>query len=172
MLEKSESELLSKNLILAFTQLKRMLVSRHGAQSNLDKTCHGFKNSEIMLLFRLKHLEENYPEGISVSELSDNMSIKPPSVTSVITVLERNNMVTRCMDLSDRRKIRIKLTDAGNQFIENNQKRLFIGVKGLVEHLGPEKSKMLADLINETDEYFSSRIQSAGSTQSQKNGDV
>jgi DNA-binding MarR family transcriptional regulator len=172
MLEKSESELLSKNLILAFVQLKRMLTNRQGAQSGLDKTCHGFKNSEIMLLFRLKHLEENYPEGISVSELSDNMSIKPPSVTSVITVLEKNNMVLRCMDLNDRRKIRIKLTEAGNQFIEDNKKRMFIGVKGLVEHLGPEKSKLLADLINETDDYFSNRIQSARTAKSQNNGDV
>jgi Transcriptional regulators len=159
-MEKSESELLSKNLILAFVQLKRMLTNRSDAQAKLDKTCHGFKNSEIMLLFRLKHLEENYLDGISVSELSENMSIKPPSVTSVITVLEQNHLVQRCMDLNDRRKVRIKLTDEGNQFIENNKMRMFIGVKGLVEHLGPEKSKMLADLINETDSYFSSRIQS------------
>ena len=172
MREKSESEMLSENLIMAFVRFKRMLANKHSSQYHLDKTCHGLKNSEIMLLFRLKQFEENYPEGISVSELSDSMEVRPPSVTSVITVLEQKNLVQRCMDLNDRRKIRIKLTEAGNQFIENNKKRVFFRVKDLVEYLGPEKSKMLADLINETDEYFSSRIQSAVSTQSQKNGDV
>ena len=156
MLEKSESEIISENLIMAFVRFKRMLANKHSSQYHLDKTCHGLKNSEIMLLFRLKQFEENYPEGISVSELSDSMEVRPPSVTSVITVLEQKNMVQRCMDLKDRRKIRIKLTEAGNQFIENNKKKVFFGVKGLVEHLGPEKSKQLADLINETDNYFSS----------------
>lgn len=156
MREKSESEMLSENLIMAFVRFKRMLTSRQGAHSNLDKKCHGLKNSEIMLLFRLKRFEENYPDGISVSELSDSMEVRPPSVTSVITVLEQKNLVQRCMDLNDRRKIRIKLTEAGNQFIENNKKQMFFRVKGLVEYLGPEKSKMFADLINETDNYFSS----------------
>lgn len=163
--EMSESELLSRNLIGAFVKFKRIMMSKQGAKANYDETCHGFKNSEFMLLFRLKHLEENYPDGISVSELSDNMNIKPPSVTSVITVLERNNMVRRCMDLNDRRKIRIKLTDEGNEFVVNNQTRLYNRVKGLVEYLGPEKSKMFAEIINDTDNYFSS-------TKSQNNGDV
>ena len=158
MQEKSELEILSDNLIIAFFRFKRMMANRHGSQNNLDKTCHGLKNSEIMTLFRLKHFEENYPDGISVSELSDSMEVRPPSVTSVITVLEQKNLVQRCMDLNDRRKIRIKLTEAGNEFIENNKKRVFFKVKGLVEYLGPEKSKMLADLINETDNYFISNI--------------
>jgi len=158
MQEKSELEILSDNLIIAFFRFKRMMANRHGSQNNLDKTCHGLKNSEIMTLFRLKHFEENYPDGISVSELSDSMEVRPPSVTSVITVLEQKNLVQRCMDLNDRRKIRIKLTEAGNEFIENNKKLVFFRVKGLVEYLGPEKSKMLADLINETDNYFISNI--------------
>ena len=156
MQEKSESEMLSENLIMAFVQFKRMMTNRQSLHYNLEKTCHGLKNSEVMLLFRLKRFEENYPDGISVSELSDSMEVRPPSVTAVITVLEQKNLVQRCMDLNDRRKIRIKLTEAGNQFIENNKKHMFFRVKGLVEYLGPERSKMFADLINETDNYFSS----------------
>ena len=168
MLEKSESEILSENLIMAFVRFKRMMDSRRSAQHNFGHTCHALKESEAMLLFRLRHYEEDYPDGISVSELSRAMHIKPPSVTSLITGLERANLAERRMDPNDRRIVRIKLTDAGNEFIDNNQKRMFLRIKDLVEHLGPEKSRNLAELINETYDYYYSYFQNNSQSQ---NGD-
>lgn len=167
MQEKSESEILSENLIMAFVRFKRMMASRRSAHQSLDQH-HGLKDSEAMLLFRLRHFEEHYPEGISVSELSRAMHIKPPSVTSLITGLERANMAERRMDPNDRRIVRIKLTDAGNEFIDNNQKRMFLRIKDLVEYLGPEKSKTLAELINETYDYYYNYFQNNCKSQ---NGD-
>lgn len=157
MQEKPESEILSQNLIRALIQLKQVIASRSRAQSVPDCASRGFKHGEVMFLFRLKGLEQDFPEGISVTQMSERMGVKPPSVTSVVTALEEKGMIARSMDAKDRRIIRIRLTDAGNRFIDENKMHVLIQVKGLVEYLGPEKSKMLAELANDTYTYYLSK---------------
>jgi DNA-binding MarR family transcriptional regulator len=104
-------------------------------------------------------VEKDYPNGISVSDISSFLCVKPPSITPVIASLEQKNMLERSMDTNDRRIIRIRLKDAGRKFIEENKQQMVSRIKGLVEHLGEEKSTNLADLINESFMFISDQTQ-------------
>lgn len=153
-----EVEKTSKDLIRAFMQFRRIKMNE--GEGFKPHQCGGsLKHSEIMLLFAIKDTEKDYPAGVSVSDLSGHMRVKPPSITPIIGSLEKQQMLERSMDPDDRRIIRIRLKDEGNRVIEAKKRLLLNRIKGLVEHLGVEKSSLLAELINETYRYFVSSKQ-------------
>jgi DNA-binding MarR family transcriptional regulator len=153
--ERSEAENVSENLIKAFVQFRRLKMDEGSSDPN--HTHHCLKHSEIMLLHEIKEAEDKYPDGISISDISRTLRVKPPSITSIITGLEQKNMVERTMDINDRRIIRVKITEEGNQFVEKNRQHMIEKVKGLVDYLGTEKSAALASLIDEVFTYVSSK---------------
>lgn len=155
MTENFDIEIISKNLIRAFVQFKRLRVDDNSSKFDHEHFHQGLKHSEIMLLFQLKEVENDYPSGISVSDISNFLCVKPPSITPIISSLEQKNMIERTMDVNDRRIIRVKLKDAGTKFIEENKQQMVSRIKGLVEYLGKEKSTTLAQLINEAFSYVS-----------------
>jgi DNA-binding MarR family transcriptional regulator len=158
--EKTKTDIISENLIRAFVQFRRLKVDNGDTvHEQFGPLHHGLKHSEIMLLFELKNVEKDYPSGISVSDISSFLCVKPPSITPLISSLEQKNMLERTMDPNDRRIIRIRLREAGNKFIEENKQHLVSRIKGLVEFLGEGKSTTLADLINEAYSYMSSQAQ-------------
>lgn len=153
---KSETEFISINLIRAFIQFKRLRMNDNSFNPNHTHQC--LKQSEMMLLHELSHLEKEYPDGVSVSNLSQSLCVKPPSITPVITSLEQKKMIERTMDTSDRRIIRVKTTDTGSQFVAENKRQMINKINGLVEYLGKDKSETLASLINETFSYFNMEL--------------
>jgi DNA-binding MarR family transcriptional regulator len=157
MSEKSKTEIISENLIKAFVQFKKIHVNEINTTFDQDQLQHCLKHSEVMLLFELKEIENDYPNGVSVSVISDNLRVKSPSITPIITSLEQKNMLERIMDINDRRIIRVKLKEAGNKLIEESKLHMILGIKGLVEYLGDEKSETLANLINESFIFISSQ---------------
>ncbi|MDP4152510.1 MAG: MarR family transcriptional regulator [Bacillota bacterium] len=173
MQDKSETEIISKKVIRAFLQFKRLRMNDsvkfssdhpHHFHDNIDHhhhfhedNNHFLKPSEIMLMYELKDVEDEYPSGISVSDLSHIMRVKPPSITSLITSLEKKDMIERTMDPNDRRIIRLKLTETGRQCIEKQNQHTVEKINGLVEYLGKEKSAQLASLINDVFMYFISQ---------------
>lgn len=153
MQDKQDTENIAENLIKAFVQFRRMRVNESPKfNQNPPQNCP--KHSEIMLLFELKEVENQYPDGVSVSDLSRSMRVKPPAITPIITGLEQRKMIERSMDAYDRRIIRVKMTEEGNRFIENNKQHMVTQIRGLVDYLGNEKSATLAELLNEVYAYF------------------
>ncbi|MDT3740672.1 MAG: MarR family transcriptional regulator [Candidatus Kapabacteria bacterium] len=55
----------------------------------------------------------------SVKELAGVMRLTPGRITQIITALELKNLITREIDTSDRRNIKIKLTDSAIPYIKN-----------------------------------------------------
>jgi DNA-binding MarR family transcriptional regulator len=156
--EKTKTEIISENLVRAFVQFKRLRMNDGDPSSDpLPNNC--LKHSEIMLLFELKDVENLYPSGVSVSDVSSLLRVKPPSITPLIGSLEQKGMLERTMDANDRRIIRLRLKEKGNHYIEESKRHMVLRIKGLVEHLGEEKSTALADLINESFLYISSQTQ-------------
>jgi DNA-binding MarR family transcriptional regulator len=95
-------------------------------------------------------------DGIKVSDLSERMHVKSPTITQSINNLEAAGFVERSMDLSDRRAVKIRLTEKGKQFVSDNKKRFISDIKGLVAFLGEDNSKELVRLISQMFIYFES----------------
>lgn len=150
---KSEEERASEELIRAFIQFGRLRLEEKNHRPG-GPMHHGLKHSEIMILLGLKEKEARYPDGVSVSEISRTLCVKPPTVTLVIAGLEQRGLIERTMDLSDRRVVRIKMTEKGGQFLENHRRHVIKEAGGLVRALGTEKSLLLASLIDDVFDYY------------------
>lgn len=86
-------------------------------------------------------------EGLKVSEISRLLGITPPTVTQLINSLAAKGMVERQPDPSDRRVVRIRLTEQGKNITQKARDHMDASLNKLVEYLGEEESILLADLL-------------------------
>lgn len=144
-------------LIRALTALKRLGVSKAGFPFFDKRGPNGLRRSELMLLFTIRHLVRDYPEGVGVTELSRRLHVRPPTVTRMLDALERNGCIERSPDPHDRRMVRIRMLSAGESLARKGMERCVSSINDLVNYLGDEKSRTLAALINDICDYFSEK---------------
>lgn len=108
---------------------------------------NGHKPSEMTLLICLAKNSHSSGEGLKVSELSRFLEITPPTVTQLINSLSAKEMVVRQADPSDRRVVRIKLTEQGMRITRKAKAHMDASLNKLVDYLGEEDSSQLAELL-------------------------
>ncbi|WNS42559.1 MarR family transcriptional regulator [Paenibacillus sp. MMS20-IR301] len=86
-------------------------------------------------------------EGLKVSEISRFLGLTPPTVTQLINSLEAKQMLQRQPDPSDRRVVRIKLTEQGKIITRRAREHMDATLNKMVEYLGEEESDHLAELL-------------------------
>ncbi|MFM1651059.1 MarR family winged helix-turn-helix transcriptional regulator [Brevibacillus sp. B_LB10_24] len=129
----------------------------------------GHVPSEMMVLISIKRAMKNDSNGVMVSTISSMLHVTSPTVTQLIKGLEAKGLVERNIDKEDRRAVRITLTDAGETVTKQAFKEFSDSFNGLVEYLGEEQSKQLANLLDQVFQYFDERKKSW--EQSQSKGD-
>jgi DNA-binding MarR family transcriptional regulator len=78
----------------------------------------GISGSQWGVLRNLHRAEEEGIVGLRLTDLSDRLLIRPPSVTGVVDRLERAGLVLRDGSPTDLRSKRVRLTDRGRQIVE------------------------------------------------------
>lgn len=137
----------AKNLMSSFQRFRRIFKGPNNFA--------GLKHSEMGLLFNIKGGCTNEPDGIKVSELSSRMHVTSPSITQLVTSMEEQGLVTRTMDREDRRSVKVTLTPKGIEITDMAEQKLMAMLTGLVEHLGPEKSRELTEILDDVFAYLS-----------------
>ena len=132
-------------------------------------TQHGsgpyYERNHCALLY--KRATESEEAGIKVSEIGNLLNVASPTVTQQIKSLETHGFVERNIDKEDRRAVRVTLTDSGLCVVQVASDNYLASVNGLVEYLGEEDSKRLADLLQRVFFYFS-EANPSGSNQAQQ----
>lgn len=139
----------SLKLMEAFMKIKKF----HWTGAPIEN----LKHSEIFVLFCIKKSEAAETEGIKLSEISNRMHVSNPTTTKVISGLEDNGYVVRCIDKEDRRSARITLTTKGEDAIIRAHNEFHAFFDELVEYLGEKKSLELAELLNEVYTFFDNK---------------
>lgn len=157
---------LVKRYFCTVLQFQRMLLTEHkrppGGYSqptcdSQDHSCmHDLKHSERMLLFAIQHIAKDYPNGVSVTELSHLLHVKPPSITAPLNHMEKKELVRRVQDSNDRRIVRVHITKEGETCLEKAKQMFYTRTRGLLEHLGMEKAKQYVLLMEEVLAYVKS----------------
>lgn len=137
-------------IVRAFSEFRRLGMHKGRFLGHNERRRPGsLRHSEAMLLFAMMEVADRYPEGISVTALSDYLCVRPPTITPLLAVLEHKGMLERRMDLRDRRIIRIRLLDEGKRWLEEKAQLLNEQAQELVNYLGEEKSLQFAELLGE-----------------------
>lgn len=134
---------------LQFYHLNRFTSSRGNDDKEQSRCCLRFR--EYLVLFYLKYYKKYKKDegGMTASELSEIMKVKPPTINPMLSSLEKNGLITRRTDKKDRRYIRIELTQSGMDLTDELETSFKKKFHDLACYLGDEKSRMLAELVNE-----------------------
>lgn len=86
---------------------------------------------------------------LDFQDLSEQVSILRPSLTGILTRLEKAGLVMRLKPASDQRRVFLKLTDEGSKLYTKIHQRVEASYAELERALTPEKLNQLMDLLNE-----------------------
>lgn len=78
----------------------------------------GISGSQWALLRSLHRAEAGGERGLRVTDLSERLLIRPPSVSGVLDRLERAGLVSRDAEVEDLRAKRVSLTARGRRLVE------------------------------------------------------
>ncbi|MCL2832839.1 MAG: MarR family transcriptional regulator [Treponema sp.] len=95
-------------------------------------------------MFILKKLEE---DG-NVNGICEMLHITKPAVTYILNSLEKEGYITRSIDISDRRRIEIKLTGRGRELIKIHIQSFEIFMNEVLTRFGENNSRTFIRLFN------------------------
>jgi DNA-binding MarR family transcriptional regulator len=131
-------------------ELLRALVEKLGYVMRGMHTGQGFRFAEFMvgppqvrILFRIA----SKPEGVSVKELAEVLSVTSGAVTQFVDALVEKGLVRREEDLDDRRLLRIKLTEYAHNNFKEFKKDYFESVSRVFDSLSDEEIQQLTGLL-------------------------
>src|SRR5262249_26992436 len=90
---------------------------------------HGISGSQWGVLRNLHRAEAEGLPGLRLTDLSDRLLLRPPSVSGVIDRLERAGLVERGGSPTDLRTKRVGLTQKGRDLVEH----ILVGHSGQIE---------------------------------------
>ena len=120
-------------------------VVRQKLQANFDTTLPRFD-----LMAQL----ERAPQGLKMSELSQRMMVTGGNVTGITDGLEKEGLVIREVDPSDRRVFRVKLTAEGQKQFRRMAGEHEQWIIGLFEGMSVKQKNQLTDLLGELKQHI------------------
>lgn len=112
------------------------------------KDFQGLKRSEFEFLVTLELMLSDGAQGVTPSDLSNQMQITPAGITHLINPLEEAGYIHRLPDLNDRRMVLVGLTPQGKELAEVLLREAHESLVGVVDHLGEEDSRTLIRLMS------------------------
>ncbi|MGI6153725.1 MAG: MarR family winged helix-turn-helix transcriptional regulator [Christensenellaceae bacterium] len=87
-------------------------------------------------------------KGMNVSEIQQVLHLSKPAVSQTLNGLEKKGYITRTIDPSDRRKITVTLTPAGQKELESGMCCYDRELNEVLERFGAASTKQLIGLIS------------------------
>ncbi len=133
-------------------------------------TVAGCTSAEMRVLFSIRRgMHAHAADMIRVTEIGKMLQVTTPTITQWIKALEARGLVERHDDAEDRRVVYIQLTAQGQQVTQAAAETMRASIRGLIAHLGEDRSAQLASLLNAAWSYF--HDQSIGAEHAPRNGD-
>ena len=82
----------------------------------------------------------------TLGELASLESVQPPSMTRIIAALEEKGLVARVVDPTDRRVVRVEVSDAGRRVLMESRSRKNVYLARQLHRLTPDEWEALGGL--------------------------
>jgi DNA-binding MarR family transcriptional regulator len=132
---------LRPNLMLP-EHLRNVKEQMDGLRGNLNGGMEDYA-----FLFRIFIILAQSDRPPTMGELSTCLDVPLSTATRIVDWLVRGNFIERMPDPSDRRVVRVRMTESGQQFFQTsmafNQQRII----RLLEHFTPEEQTQLVSLL-------------------------
>ena len=89
------------------------------------------------------------PEGASCREVGDRMVTRDPDITRLLDRLEKRGLISRVREVTDRRVVRVRITQEGLDLLEALDKPVDELHRQQLGHLGEKNLKNLMELLEQ-----------------------
>ncbi len=121
------------------------------SESNLSES--GLSYAQYRILFMLHFAEETDACGMTPSEISSRQGTSRNTISSLIRTLEEDGLIMRELDVDDRRKFNILLTEAGRDVVMERAKEHMLMVDTIFKILDPIEMETLSDLLQKVNDH-------------------
>lgn len=119
---------------LAIADRLRPVLLRVGRELRREAREVGISPEQVSLLVGIK-----YAPGIGVRELAARERVSPPAMSNHVDRLERDGLVSRTPNASDRRRVGLALTDEGQRVLRRVRSRRTAWLATRLGGLSPEE---------------------------------
>ena len=124
----------------------------------------GISSAQYRILMQLFFNEEMRGNNeLNPSEISERQGVSRNTISSLLSHLEEDGLVDRCLDTADRRRFKISLTAAGRHVVSLHARAHFETISQCFDGLNASERETLLQILSQV----RSRISSAGQTASQ-----
>jgi DNA-binding MarR family transcriptional regulator len=99
---------------------------------------------QASILFTIAH----HKDGVSVKELAELTGVTPGAITQFVDTLVRKDQVTREGDPTDRRVVRLKITESARERFEQHRREHFASFAKVFDVLSDTEIKQLIALMD------------------------
>ena len=121
-----------------------------GAAKRLGSVQEGVQGEAFIL-----HLIRESGSDVLPSMISEAMRISSARVAAALNSLENKGMITREIDIEDRRRIIVKITEKGIEHAEEQKKRHIAKIKDILVMMGDRDAKEFVRLLGRLADAFS-----------------
>jgi len=98
-----------------------------------------------------------YPDGVNPSQIADALGLARPAVTSMITVMEEEGLLTRTMNKTDKRRMDVVITAEGmeqkEELVAESQKN----AAALVKYLGESDAADFLRIMAKVEKFMETK---------------
>jgi len=117
----------------------------------------GLSKARFLVMVHLLHA---HPRGSSISSLCDLHPVSPATLTGVVDTLEKEGYVERHPCPEDRRRVMVRLTEAGVRFMESFLPVHYENVRTMMSALSEAEQHTLAELLERLGHHVSNFVDS------------
>jgi MarR family 2-MHQ and catechol resistance regulon transcriptional repressor len=114
----------------------------------------GISGAQWGVLRTLGRLEASGKSEVRLGELSEELLVQPPSLTSVVDRLERMGLLRRSRGRDDQRVRQISLTPKGNALLRRVSKAHALRLARALSGLSPDEQAALIALLHKLTDHL------------------
>ncbi len=130
--------------------LKEQLISSMYRLKKIGMTLpqdYEIRMEELIMLKRIAHCQEDPDRTVNVSDLQTMLHITKPAVSQMLNGLEKKGFVHRAIDPTDRRKVVVTLTGAGEAVLKRSKKYADHTLEQIIFRFGEANTRELIRLL-------------------------
>lgn len=120
----------------------RLLTKRLGLFDKAEASCCGVTLSQCYALIEIGH-----KQGVSINDLAVALGLDKSTASRTVDNLAMRGLVKREQELTDRRYLKVKLTEHGKQFFEEIEARMDNYYRKVYQSIPQDKRKQVLESI-------------------------
>lgn len=96
-------------------------------------------------------------EPVSAGDISKQLGVSTARVAVILRKMQEKGDITKETDPKDARKVVIRITSKGREFIEQRKSMFFNDIRDMTEKIGKERFDEFLDILSEVHEFMEAR---------------